>query len=159
MKAATLAQIKKELITRDPHELFEICLRLARFKKDNKELLTYLLFEAADEQGYINLIKETIDDEISEINRSHIYYAKKSLRKIQRNLNKYIRYSGNKQTEIEILIYFAKSIKESGLDIRSYTALFNMYERLLVRINKVKKKLHEDLQADYQVEIDELVGM
>ncbi|MCX2744173.1 hypothetical protein OO013_09870 [Mangrovivirga sp. M17] len=159
MKPASLAQIKKELITRDPQELFEICLRLARFKKDNKELLTYLLFEAADEQGYINLIKETIDDEISEINRSHIYYAKKSLRKIQRNLNKYVRYSGNKQTEIEILIYFAKSIKDSGLDIRGYTALFNMYERLLVRINKVKKKLHEDLQADYQVEIDELVSI
>ncbi|NMM49952.1 hypothetical protein [Marinigracilibium pacificum] len=157
MKAATMAQLKGELSYRDPQELFDICLRLARFKKENKELLTYLLFESHNEQGYIELIKEEIDDEFDSINQTHLYYAKKSLQKVQRNLNKYIRYSGDKQTEIEVLIYFAKSMKDSRIDLRGYTVIFNMYERLLNRIIKVNKKLHEDLQADYQREIDELI--
>ena len=59
MKAASLAQIKKELKLRSPQDIEELCLRLGRFKKENKELLTYLLFEADDEQGYIAHIKES----------------------------------------------------------------------------------------------------
>ncbi len=49
MKPATLAQIKKELNMRSSDELLQLCLRLGRFKKENKELLTYLLFEAEDD--------------------------------------------------------------------------------------------------------------
>ena len=58
MKAASLADIKRELKGRSPEEVLAICLRLGRFKKDNKELLTYLLFEAGDEAGYVQLLKE-----------------------------------------------------------------------------------------------------
>ncbi|MEM9142481.1 MAG: hypothetical protein AAGA86_05795, partial [Bacteroidota bacterium] len=61
MKAATVAQLKKELQHRPPDELLQLCLRLARFKKENKELLTYLLFEAHDEAGYIALVKAETD--------------------------------------------------------------------------------------------------
>ena len=46
MKAATVAQLKKELQFKSQEEIMELCLRLARFKKENKELLTYLLFES-----------------------------------------------------------------------------------------------------------------
>lgn len=69
MKAASLAEIKRELKQRSPEELLTICLRLGRFKKENKELLTYLLFEAGDELSYIKLLKEDIDDMMEEIDR------------------------------------------------------------------------------------------
>ena len=49
MKTAAVKDIKQELLQRSPKELLALCLRLSRFKKENKELLTYLLFEASDE--------------------------------------------------------------------------------------------------------------
>lgn len=156
MKAATLSEIKKELKQQDPEEIMQICLRLGRFKKDNKELLTYLLFDANDEEGYISSIKYEIDDMIEEINTSHLYYAKKGLQKINRNLNKYIRYSGNKQTEVEVLLHFARSIKDSGIAIHRSSVISNMYDRLLAKTKKALSSLHEDIQADYEYELEQL---
>lgn len=156
MKPASLPELRKELKARDVDEIMQICLRLARFKKDNKELLTYLLFDADNEAGYIEEIKYEIDDLMGEMNTSHIYYAKKSLRKIMRNLNKYIRYSGNKQTEVEILLYFAKAMRDSPVNLNRSSVLSNMYDRLIVKIEKALKSLHEDVQLDYKHELAEL---
>ena len=58
MKAATITEIKKELKFKSSEELALLCLRLSRFKKENKELLTYLLFESEDEEAFIKGIKE-----------------------------------------------------------------------------------------------------
>ena len=62
MKPATVKQLKDELKSRDNQQLVELCLSLTKFKKENKELLTYLLFEAEDERGYIESIKEEIKE-------------------------------------------------------------------------------------------------
>jgi len=156
MKAASLAEIKRELKSRDPEEVMQMCLRLGRFKVDNKELLTYLLFEAEDEGGFIQSIKNEIDDMLEEVNISHLYYAKKGLRKIQRVLNKNIRYSGNKNTEVEARLYFCQAIKQSGIPIGKNTTLTNLFNREIQRIEKALSSLHEDIQADYQYEIDGL---
>ncbi|MEQ9166415.1 MAG: hypothetical protein RLO12_09155 [Fulvivirga sp.] len=156
MKPATLAELKKELKSRSPEEVLQICLRLGRFKKDNKELLSYLLFDAQDEQGYIEAIKYHIDDSMEEVNTSHIYYAKKGLQKILRSLNKYIRYSGNKQTEVEVLIHFCTAIKESTIDVNRSNVIANLYDRQVSKILKALTKLHEDVQADYQYQVSEL---
>lgn len=156
MKPASLAEIRKELKNRDPEELAALCLRLGRFKKDNKELLTYLLFDAQDEAGYIEAIKYDIDDMMDEINRSHIYYAKKGIQKILRQLNKNIRYSGNKQTEVDVLLYFCQAIKDSGIAIRRSSVLQNLYERQKIKIQKALSTLHEDLQADYRPLLESL---
>ena len=56
MDPAPLAEIKRTLMLMDRSELLDACLRLARFKKDNKELLTYMLFLSKDEQGYANYL-------------------------------------------------------------------------------------------------------
>jgi hypothetical protein len=71
MKSSTVQEIKQELVAAKPAQLVELCLRLARFKKENKELLTYLLFEAHDEQGYISGIKKEIDEQFAGINLYH----------------------------------------------------------------------------------------
>ncbi len=156
MKAASLADIRKELKTLDPEAVLQACLRLGRFKKENKELLTYLLFEAGDEEGFVSSIKEEIDFMMTEVNVSHLYYAKKGLQKINRNLTKYIRYSGNKETEVEVRIHFCKAIKSSGIAVHRNTTLTNLYVRQIKNIRKAMYGLHEDLQADYQFELDEL---
>ncbi len=153
MKAASLSYLKQEMKNRSSNELLEACLRLARFKKENKELLTYLLFEIQDEQTYIESIKKEIDGQFQEINKSNIYFAKKSLRKIVRTTNKFIRYSGRKQTEVELLVHFCQCLKESGIPMDNSIALSNIYNRQIQKIKKAISTLHEDLQYDYGIEL------
>jgi hypothetical protein len=149
MKAASVTELKEELKTLKPAQLMELCLRLARFKKENKELLTYLLFEAHNEEEYIESIKKEIDELFSEINLSHLYFAKKSLRKIVRVINKYSRYSGIKQTEIELRLYFCVTLKNSEIPVQRNAVINNLYHFQLKKIDTLLEALHEDLQYDY----------
>ncbi|MEM1259801.1 MAG: hypothetical protein AAGH81_14820 [Bacteroidota bacterium] len=149
MKAATVSQLKKELQHRNPDELLTLCLRLARFKLENKELLTYLLFEADNEGGYIETVKSLLDEQFEAINTTSYYYIKKSVRKILRGLRKYIRYSGKKETEVELLLYFCEKLNGFRPSIHRNRVLSNLYERQLIAIKKKISLLHEDLQYDY----------
>jgi hypothetical protein len=154
MKAASLNEIKKELQTLDPETVQALCMRLAKYKKENKELLTYLLYEADNEQSYIAAIKEDLDELFTELpSRNNLYYVKKSLRKILRFANKQIKYSGIKQTELELRIYFCTKIREEKIPLREGTVLFNLYQQQLKKIYALVEKLPEDLQLDYQREI------
>lgn len=157
MQAASLSDIKKELDKLPPKTVKELCLRLTKYKKENKELLTYLLFEAGDEQAYIKSIQEEIDEAFTEVNKHSLYHAAKTIRKILRNTNKYIKYSGNKQTEVELLMYYCLKLTGSGIRIKNSTALSNLYQRQLDKIGKAVAKLHEDLQYDYEQELEPLM--
>lgn len=154
MKAASLKEIKTELSLIHPEQLINICIHLAKYKKENKELLSYLLFESQDEEHYIKQIKELIDEEFKGINKSNLYYAKKTVRKILRITNKFIKYSGSKQTEVELLIYFCKKLLRSGLPLHVNTVIGNIYFRQYLKIKKLISSLHEDLQYDYLEEIN-----
>ena len=156
MKTASLNELKNELTSLKPVEVLALCMRLAKYKKENKELLTYLLFEANDEQGYIESIKREIDQQLEGMNRNNLYYAKKTLRKVLRITNKYIKYSGSKQTEVELLIYYCKKLKMAGFTVNSNSVLSNLYQRQIQRIKKALSTLHEDLQYDYKEDIESL---
>ena len=156
MKSATVANIRKELKHKSNDELAELCLRLSRFKKENKELLTYLLFEADYEAGYIETVKAEIDEQFDQINTNSFFYIKKSVRKILRNTKKYIRYSLNKETEVELLLYFCQKLKEMTPSISRNTTLTNLYDRNIIAIKKKVKNLHEDLQYDYNLKLEDL---
>jgi hypothetical protein len=149
MKAVSVREIKKELNTLSHQDLQELCLRLSRFKKENKELLTYLLFESEHESGYIESVKSYMDDEFELINTNSYFYIRKSVRKILRNVKKYIRYSQKKETEVELLLYFCKKLKHFKPSITKSTQLVNTYNRQIVLAKKVITNLHEDLQYDY----------
>lgn len=156
MKAATVSEIKKELSYRSSQELLELCLRLSKFKKENKELLTYLLFESLDEEEFIQNIKAEIDLEFTAINTKNFFYIKKSIRKILRNIKKYSRYSLKKETEAELLIYFCYKLVDFTPSIKKNTTLVNLYQRQLLAVKKIIFTLHEDLQYDYERELEEL---
>jgi hypothetical protein len=157
MRAASLQDIKQEISTARPQELAALCLRLARFKKENKELLTYLLFEASDEQGYVNSVKKELDELMAEINLSQLYYAKKTLRKIIRIINKYARYSGRKETDIELRLHFLLRLTETGIPIKRNKVIQNMYDTQLKKLQAGIKDLHEDLQYDYLRELENIL--
>jgi hypothetical protein len=157
MKAASVNEIKQELKQLNTGELTELCLRLARFKKENKELLTFLLFEAHNLPGYIESVKQEMDENFAEINTSNIYFAKKTLRKILRLANKYIRYTGSKEAEAEILLHYLTSFKGVKLSWHKSTALTNLYNAQLKKIRAAIDTMHEDLQHDYQRSVERLV--
>lgn len=156
MKAVTVNQLKKELITCPQDELVNLCLRLSKFKKENKELLTYLLFESSDENGYIESVKTEIDVQFDNINTDSFHYIKKSVRKILRLIKKFSRYSLKKETEVELLLYFCTKLKYFKPSYQRNTSLVNIYNRQLLVIKKTVETLHEDLQYDYQIQIDTL---
>jgi hypothetical protein len=153
MKAATVHEIKQELQSLSPTRLTEICLRLAKFKKDNKELLTYLLFEAADEGAYIASIKRSVDEEFSGLPKPNLYLTKKSLRKVLRVLSKQIRYAGSPQAEVEGLTYFLRKLQDSGIPYGDSPVLVNLYKGQLKKVKTVIAGLHEDLQYEYLREL------
>lgn len=156
MKAVSVNQLKKELVTCTHEELVELCLRLSKFKKENKELLTYLLFESFDETGYVESIKAEIDAQFENINTNSFHYIKKSVRKILRIIKKFSRYSLKKETEVELLIYFCFKLKDFRPSIENNVTLINIFTRQLVLIKKIVDTLHEDLQYDYKSQIEDL---
>ena len=158
MKAASVKEIKIELEDRSQKELLEYCLRLSKFKKENKELLTYLLFESYDEFEYIKNVKEEVDIQFEEINRNSYYYIKKSIRKILSNVKKHIRYSMKKETEADLMVYFCAKLNDFLPPIKNNTALKNLYNRQIESVKKTILSLHEDLQYDYNIELENLLS-
>jgi hypothetical protein len=157
MKSASLNDIKKEIEIIPPTRLVEVTIKLAKFKKDNKELLNYLLFESHDEQAFKNKIKAIVDELFEEINLTNLYFVKKSLRKILRIVNKNIKYSGSKQTEVELLIYFCTKLHNSKIPIHQSLVLTNLFNNQIKKVQKTISLLHEDLQFDYSEELKSLI--
>ncbi|MFY0608636.1 MAG: hypothetical protein JXR10_18100 [Cyclobacteriaceae bacterium] len=156
MKAATVTEIKRELSHKTDKELVELCLRLSKFKKENKELLTYLLYEADDIHSYILNVQDEIEDAFNQIKKTSYYFIAKSMRKTLRVTKKFIRYSQNKQVEVELLIYFCEQMRDFEPSINRSTALINLYDRQIALIKKALATLNEDLQYDYQISLDKL---
>ena len=129
-------ELKQELKGRSQEDLLKLCLRLSKFKKENKELLTYLLFEAPNEANYVEGIKAEIQQEFQQINKKSYYLIKKSVRKILRNVKKYIRYSKKKETEVELLLCFCSELKRMSPPIHRSIPLKNIFKRQIEVIKK-----------------------
>jgi len=70
MDTASIKQLKDTLSTLGREELTGLLLRMVKFKKENKELLTFLLFEAGDLDAYVYEISLEIKDEFLHCNVS-----------------------------------------------------------------------------------------
>ena len=116
------------------------------------------MFEAHDEEMYVLSVKESMETLFDEINTKNFFYIRKSVRKILRITKKQIRYSKKKDTEVELLLHFCKELKELNPSISKSPRLQNIYNRQLLLIKKSISTLHEDLQYDYQLELDFLLN-
>ncbi len=156
MKINSISELQKELCTLKPKQVFEIALKIAKHKKENKELLAYLLFFANNENAYVENLKIEIDTLFSEINRKSAYTTKKGLQKVVRIMNRYINYSDIQQTELELRIYFCKKVNTQSISLDISPIISNLYYREIEKIKAVYSKLHEDLQYDYKNELEKL---
>lgn len=157
MNASTIQEIKAELEHKSNKELLSLCLRLAKFKKENKELLSFLLFESYDINTYIKNIKSQTDDFFKEINTSGTYYIKKSIRKILRYINKQIKFASTKLVEAELLIHFCNNIIFYKIPLNKSRQLQKIFDTQFQKMETAIETLHPDLQYDLKKQIIRLV--
>lgn len=159
MNSPSLAEIKKELKELDKERLEELCLALIKYKKDNKEYLDYLLFQAHDKNGFVAQVKNLIDENIEDLKKQpNLYYVKKGLRRVLRIINKYCKYVGDKALEADIHIYYCLTLKESGIPYHREKRIVNLYQAELKKINTLVNTLHEDLAHDYRELLEKISG-
>ena len=148
MQAASINTIKNELKQLPPKQVLDLLLRLARFKKENKELLTWLLFESHDEVGYIEDIKSGITDELGQIDGLPAYQYKKQFRKIQRKINKPIKYTGSKTAAVELYMHMINMIvaKKKTIFIRAF--LDKALQQYISKVEKILPGMVSDIASD-----------
>jgi hypothetical protein len=156
MKAASIAELKSELQNIEKKALIEFCLRFARFKKENKELLSFLLFEANDPEQFVEAAKKEIENMFADINTSNVYYIKKSVRKILRLIYRYARYSNEKQVEAELLTTFCNQMTAFAIPMQKSVSLHGIYLSQHKKLLKTVSSLHPDLQHDFKRQLKKI---
>lgn len=156
MNPASIDDIKKELRELPPIKVLDLTLRLARFKKENKELLTYILFESHDEAGYIKSLETDMDEQFVIVDPSPVSKAKKDYRKILRGINRQIKYIGSKSAAVELLLYFSMKLKQQESSL--HPKLETIFLQQLNKAEKLLPLIEEDLQFDFRQKIDLLRG-
>lgn len=154
---ASIKVIKEELSTLNIKELNAVLYSLIKFRKENKELVTYLLFDSKDEIQYIKSVKEEIEAELEVVNRFNARNFIKLIRKVLRNTKKAIKFSGKPETEVQLLLYFCFILKEKDLPFFRFKALGAIWDRCIINISKSISTLHEDLRYDYGEELKSLI--
>ncbi len=155
--SASIQEIKKELETRSSKEVLAYCLRIAKYKKECKEFLSYLLFESADPELFSGKVKAEVDEMFSTLKaEKNLYFTKKSLRKILRIITRYSRYAGTDTLTVDWLIYFCNALNDSGIPYHDSQILVNMYQGQLKKIHKLVDGMHEDIQQDYREDVEKL---
>jgi len=152
-----LQDIKKELQHLSSLQIADLCLRLSRYKKENKELLAYLLFEADNEQAFIEKIKAEVGFMFSQL-PSQSYAAAKYIRKILRLISKYNKFIGSKQAEIDLLLNFCYNYLQYTDRRSSYKPLRLILTRQIQKTQSLVSKLDEDLQLDFAQDYNALLA-
>ena len=156
MVAASAKTLKETLETKNNTELKELINRLLKFKKENKELATYLLFYENEEHEFVADAKSAILAQFEEVNTKTVFYAKKGLRKMLRIATKFSKYSSEKTTTVDLGIYIATLLMTLPTHLKKSPLIKNMYGSNLKKNNTTLQTLHEDIQFDYNQQIKNL---
>ena len=151
------AELKRELQHLNNAELTALCLRFARFKKENKELLTYLLFKADDPDAFVQEYKAEMDEQFKTI-PGKSFHAVKTLRKIAKLLNNQTRYAGLELVTTELLLHYCQSYIGSVNHNTSYKPLRSIFFRMVDKLKASILKLPEDLQYDYSILYEKMLA-
>lgn len=157
MKFPSLAQLKKELKLLNEQELQELIVDLSKFSRDNKAYLFFKLNEVQQPNLFVEMVQEELENEFLNSRSDHYYYAKKSAQKIRRKMNKLLKLSKDKSQQVDVILYFCERLKEEGFLRHNSTVLDNLYQVQLRKAQKLVDGLHEDLQYDYRLQLEELV--
>lgn len=158
MRNAGVSELKKELEELSPKELVGLCISLAKYKKESKDYLSFLLFEAHDKPAFANDVKAELDAHFEELKKqSNLYYVKKGLRKILRMVVRYCRFLSDDAIAAELHIYFCLSLKKSGIPYWQNKLIVNLMVLEIKKIKALVAKLHPDLQNDFSGDLEKLI--
>lgn len=156
MSPATIEDLKKELQKLPPKKLLELTLKLARFKKENKELLTFLLFESGNIEGYVQSLQMEIDEMVADIHKAPSAVVKKQLRRVTRLITRQSKYIASKPATAELHLHFCLALKNHPESLLNITSANTIYQQQLNKLSKLVPTLDDDLQYDLQQKIDAL---
>lgn len=71
-------------------------------------------------------------------------------------MEKSLRFSGDKETELRARVYFCRRIKDMNIRFGNCRVSANMYATQLKKIDKAMDKVHPDLQIDFKQQISGL---
>lgn len=126
-----------------------MCIRLAKYKRENKELLSYLLFDSDNDELYAEQVKAELDVSFRDLDKRYSVQNKKKLAKTIRLMDKHVKFVGSKRFEAQMRIYFCCQIKNLTPSFRQHSVVQGIYSRQIDKINKAVAALHEDLQYDF----------
>lgn len=156
MEIPSLARIKKELQELSQKELIELLLGLAKFNRDNKAFLYFKVFERDNPQLFLEQVKDELELAFMDANVRNYHVAKKSAQGIRRKLNKSLKLTKDKTVQVELVLFFCEQMNKYGfLDFR-YPVLENIYNMQLGKAERIINTLHEDLQYDFQQQLEGL---
>lgn len=156
MKISSLAEIKKELKFLSDKELIEVIADLSKFSTDNKMFLYFKIFGKDNPELFTEMIQEELLMEFRKSNKSNYHKAKKSAQLIRRKLNKFLKFTRNKSTKVELISFFCKKLSEYGFLAYKHPVIENLFYMQVGKIDKLIIEMHEDLQYDFQHKVDEL---
>jgi len=159
MRSASAKEIRDELSALPHKELMALLQRLARFKQENKELLTYLLFEAEDLDGYLAGVRQEMLEAMLDIRPRQAWMAKKTIRKTLRIAMKHIRLSASRPAEADLLLHFLRLVVDSGIDLLANPVVLNLCHTQLRKIDAAIESMHEDLQFEYRNESERIATL
>jgi hypothetical protein len=146
--ATKLGNLKQELQEQDRKNLMELCLQLARFRQENKELITFLLFHSHQPLTYADEYKIMIEEPFDKF-LMNPYYLAKGIRKSFRLIGRYAKITKSKEGECELYLHLARLFEERIQGRLVHKALIILLERALKKAFNLIVKMHEDYQMDY----------
>jgi len=158
MNIPSLAALKKELSYLEEKELINLLLDLSKFTRDNKAFLYFKLNEKDQPSLFVDTVKEELDELFQKANTTSFYLSKKSAQTIRRKLNKALKFNKNKEDQLELLLYFCEQLQKYGYLKYQHPILQSLFLRQVEKIQKSIAALHEDLQYDYSMRLDEILG-
>ena len=158
MKIASLAEIKKELQHLSQKELIGLISDLSKFSTDNKLFLYFKLYGREQPGLFSEMVREELIHDFGNGNTRNAYYAKKSAQAIRRKLNKYLKFTKDKAIQVELIAFFCEMLVEYGYLRHRHPVIENLYLMQVGKIERLLGQMHEDLQYDYQDELEELKG-
>src|SRR5690554_5013499 len=156
MKIATLAEIKKELQHLSSKELIDLISDLSKFSTDNKLFLYFKLYGREQPGLFAEMVQEELIEDFRNGNQRNAHYAKKSAQAIRRKLNKYLKFTKDKPTQVELISFFCEMLYEYGYLMYRHPVIENLYLLQVGKVERLLGQMHEDLQYDYRGKLMEL---
>ncbi|EOZ98578.1 hypothetical protein A33Q_1232 [Indibacter alkaliphilus LW1] len=156
MQIPSLAEIKRELKLLNENELIDVVLDLAKYSRENKAYLFFRLFEKENPRIYVDMVKDDLDLNFMNANTRNYHVAKKSAQTIRRKLNKNLKLTKDKTAQIELIIHFCKQMKAYGYLQYGHPVIENLFKVQIGKAEKLISGLHEDLQYDFQLMLEDL---